>query len=58
MTLRNGDEVAKGLGIRRVLAVFALFLGSLSVEAVKPVQCLLISNSRQHQSHSPEDQAR
>ena len=43
-----------GLSVKRLLAALLLLMGGLSVEAVKPVQCLLITNSRSYRPRSPE----
>ncbi|CAM4291637.1 hypothetical protein BOMU111920_20570 [Bordetella muralis] len=41
------------LSIKRLLAVLLLLMGGLSVEAVKPVQCSLIANSRNYRPRAP-----
>ena len=43
------------LSMKRLLAVLLLLMGGLSVEAVKPVQCSLISNSRAYRPRPPQD---
>ncbi|CAM4259567.1 hypothetical protein BOTU111921_19530 [Bordetella tumbae] len=39
--------------IKRLFTVLLLLVGGLSVEAVKPVQCSLIVNSRSYRPRAP-----
>lgn len=43
------------LSMKRLLAVLLLLAGGFSVEAVKPVQCSLIFNSRAYRPRPPQD---
>lgn len=39
--------------MKRLLAMLLLLMGSFSVEAVKPVQCLLIANTQPRRLRDP-----